>query len=174
MPTPKFRNPSEDIAGFDRLTDAQILALTIWGEARGSSLNAQLAVGEVIMNRVDDGRYGKGVRGVCLKRQAFSCWWEVSPNRERVIVMAIAVLGGRPFPTLAAKRGYLQINALVPGIHGRVVRPVGAGAPCTTIVFLTTSRRCGPWWAKGRVPDFTLEAFKFYVGIDDAPKRRSR
>lgn len=173
MPTPKFRNPSEDIAGFDRLTDAQILALTIWGEARGSSLNAQLAVGEVIMNRVDDGRYGKGVRGVCLKRQAFSCWWEVSSNRERVIVMAIAVLGGGPFPTLAAKRAYQQIRALVPGIMDEVFDRLVPGA----LHYHSVPGRkpaLWPWWARGRVPDFTLEAFKFYVGIDDAPKRRSR
>lgn len=173
MPTPKFRNPSEDIAGFDRLTDAQILALTIWGEARGSNLNAQLAVGEVIMNRVDDGRYGKGVRGVCLKRQAFSCWWEVSPNRERVIVMAIAVLGGLPFPTLAAKRGYLQINVLVPGILAESFDRLVPGALHYHSV-PDDKPALWPWWARGRVRDFTLEAFKFYVGIDDAPKRRSR
>lgn len=171
MPKPKFRNPSDDVAGFDRLTDAQILALTIWGEARGAAVPEQIAVGEVIMNRVDDGRYGNGVRGVCLKRLAFSCWWEISVNRDRVLEMAKAVVNGFAFPSLGAKRAYQQIAALVPGIMAESFEHTVAGALHYHSV-PDERPAAWPWWAKGKRPDYQLGAFKFYVGIDDQPKRR--
>lgn len=170
MASPKFRNPSEDIAGIGRLTDAQILALTIWGEARGCEVPEQIAVGQVVMNRVVDGRYGPGIRGVCLKRQAFSCWWEISPNRERVIVMANAVADGRPFPNLAAKRNYLQIAALAPGIMAGSFELIHDALHYHSVP--GDKPELWPWWSKGQVPSIILGPFKFYEGIDGPPKRR--
>ena len=64
--------------------DREILALTLWGEARGEGLDGQLAVAWTIRNRVFDGKdrswWGAGYAGVCLKSRQFSCWNQNDPN----------------------------------------------------------------------------------------------
>lgn len=64
--------------------DRDILAHTLWGEARGESLAGQIAVAWTIRNRVNDGqtksRWSEGYAGVCLKPWQFSCWNKNDPN----------------------------------------------------------------------------------------------
>ncbi|MNF74888.1 Cell Wall Hydrolase [compost metagenome] len=61
-----------------------VLARTLWGEARGEGLAGQIAVGHVIRNRVHDGKdkswWGEGYIGVCRARWQFSCWNANDPN----------------------------------------------------------------------------------------------
>ena len=58
----------------------EILAKTLYGEARGETLSGMEAVASVIMNRVRHaqriGKYwwGSTIREVCLKPYQFSCW----------------------------------------------------------------------------------------------------
>ena len=61
------------------LTEAEIVGLTIWAEARAEPLEGQIAVGNVIANRRAAGRekaWGLGWAGVCLHPSQFSCWNE--------------------------------------------------------------------------------------------------
>lgn len=69
------------------LTDAQIVALTLYGEARSESLDGIVAVGAVIRNRAIDTRhrYGRDVREVCFKKWQFSCWWDGTANQGMVL-----------------------------------------------------------------------------------------
>ena len=75
----------------DLATD--ILAKTIYGEARGEPLSGQEAVASVIMNRVaysqKKGGYwwGNDVASVCQKPQQFSCWNTDDAN-YRIIIRA--------------------------------------------------------------------------------------
>lgn len=68
--------------------DTDILARTIYGEARGESISGQEAIASVILNRVAfakrRGRYwwGNTIAGVCLAPWQFSCWNENDPNRK--------------------------------------------------------------------------------------------
>lgn len=66
------------------MKDREVLARTLWGEARGEGLNGQIAVAWTIRNRVNDGRakswWGEGYSGVCLKPWQFSCWNKNDPN----------------------------------------------------------------------------------------------
>ena len=48
------------------------LANVIYHEARGESRRGQIAVGQVVMNRVADSRYPSTVRGVVWQRAQFS------------------------------------------------------------------------------------------------------
>ncbi|WP_017303937.1 cell wall hydrolase [Spirulina subsalsa] len=58
--------------------DLDIIARTIFGEARGESELGQIGVGWVIINRVGEKTwYGRTVKEVCLKPWQFSCW---NPN----------------------------------------------------------------------------------------------
>lgn len=64
--------------------DRDVLARTLWGEARGESLVGQIAVAWTIRNRVNDGKdkswWGEGYAGVCQKPYQFSCWNKNDPN----------------------------------------------------------------------------------------------
>lgn len=63
-----------------------ILARTIYGEARGESIKGKEAVACVILNRVKKNSwYGKTVENVCLKPWQFSCWNENDPNKEKIL-----------------------------------------------------------------------------------------
>lgn len=65
--------------------DAQILAATIWGEARGEQLLGQIAVGCVIRNRSLDHRWPNSIKRVCLQPYQFSCWLPKDPNSSKMI-----------------------------------------------------------------------------------------
>jgi spore germination cell wall hydrolase CwlJ-like protein len=64
--------------------DRDILARTIWGEARGESMAGKIAVAWTIRNRVFDGKdkswWGEGYAGVCQAKYQFSCWNKGDPN----------------------------------------------------------------------------------------------
>lgn len=77
--------------------DQDILARTIWGEARGQGRAAMENVASVIMNRYRARRAGKGyaswgpVRGtiaqICQANYQFSCWNATDPNRSKCIAV---------------------------------------------------------------------------------------
>lgn len=67
--------------------DIEVLARTIYGEARGEyekmgGIASLIAVGNVIMNRLNfPRRFGGTIKEICLKPWQFSCWNEKDPNR---------------------------------------------------------------------------------------------
>lgn len=70
----------------DNNHEIDLMARTMYGEARGEGISGMQAVANVIMNRVKAGAwYGKTVEDVVLKPYQFSCWNEDDPNR-RVIM----------------------------------------------------------------------------------------
>ena len=63
-----------------------ILARTMYGEARGEGAAGMAAVGHVVFNRVDARSWwGRDVVGVCHKPWQFSCWNPNDPNRARLL-----------------------------------------------------------------------------------------
>lgn len=72
--------------------DIDILARTIYGEARGEyehvegGISSLIAVGNVVMNRLKaKSWYGKSIQEICQKTSQFSCWNREDPNRAIVI-----------------------------------------------------------------------------------------
>ncbi len=64
---------------------ADILARTLWGEARGEPVRGIEAVAAVVMNRVKRGGWwGDTVETVCRKPWQFSCWNAADPNRAKL------------------------------------------------------------------------------------------
>lgn len=68
-----------------------ILARTLWGEARGEPVRGIEAVACVVLNRLRraqtrGGRYwwGSSLAEICQKPWQFSCWNETDPNRARL------------------------------------------------------------------------------------------
>lgn len=65
----------------DNNREIDLMARTIWGEARGEGNKGMQAVANVIMNRVSKGGwYGATVEDVVLKPYQFSCWNKDDPN----------------------------------------------------------------------------------------------
>lgn len=72
--------------------DVDVVARTLWGEARGEGRQGMEAVAWVIRNRVEtdignDGKpdwWGEGYEGVCKAPMQFSCWNADDPNREKL------------------------------------------------------------------------------------------
>ena len=73
---------AEDLSA---LSDVVLLALCIWGEARGESLEGQVAVAHVVLNRaITGGWWGDSVREVILKEYQFSAFAEGGPVLNRL------------------------------------------------------------------------------------------
>lgn len=81
---------------FRKLTDAQLMAVCIYGEARGESLAGKIAVAHTIMNRVKLPKWwGKTIQEVILKPRQFSCFNDGDKNR--LALRAIAADWDRAF-----------------------------------------------------------------------------
>jgi len=74
---------------FKELTDVQLLAVCLYGEARGESRNGKIAVASVIKERVEKGGwYGDGYHGVILHPKQFSCLNTGDPNFPKLFDIA--------------------------------------------------------------------------------------
>jgi len=74
---------------FGALDDKRIMALTDYGEARGEKREGQIAVGSVILERVEHrGWDGKTIQDVCLMPGQFSCFLPDDPNFESLKMIA--------------------------------------------------------------------------------------
>ena len=62
-----------------------MLALCVWGEARGEPNLGKSAVAHVVMNRWRLGTFGKTLRDVLLKPKQFSCFNADDPNRKKML-----------------------------------------------------------------------------------------
>lgn len=78
----------------EQMNDIEIMARTIYGEARGEygrvdgGLAALIAIGNVVMNRAEQQTwFGRTIRDVCLKPYQFSCWNENDVNREKLLTV---------------------------------------------------------------------------------------
>ncbi len=73
--------------------ELDVMARTVWGEARGEGLQGMQAVAHVILNRViiaqKQGGYwwGNTILQVCQKPYQFSCWNKDDPNHRLVIAV---------------------------------------------------------------------------------------
>ncbi|AJO79042.1 cell wall hydrolase [Pseudomonas sp. MRSN 12121] len=120
--------------------DRDILARTLWGEARGEGLAGQIAVAWTIRNRVNDGRpkswWGEGYAGVCQAPYQFSSWNKNDPNYP-------FLTGAKPIPA-----GQLaQAQRAADQVMGDAVPDPTGGA---THYYATTMARAPAWAAKAR------------------------
>lgn len=73
---------------FQRELETDVLARTLWGEARGEGSAGMHAVACVVMNRVvRGGWWGCGVIEVCQKPFQFSCWNKDDPNYRALLAV---------------------------------------------------------------------------------------
>jgi spore germination cell wall hydrolase CwlJ-like protein len=134
--------------------DRDILARTLWGEARGEGLAGQIAVAWTIRNRVNDGKnrswWGEGYAGVCLKPWQFSCWNKNDPNFSYLI-------GSKPIPAGQFAQAKIAADKV---ITGKVPDPSGGA----THYYATTMPK-PPTWVKGAKETLRLGHHLFFKDV---------
>lgn len=74
---------------YGHLSDAQVMAMTIWGEARGEPRDGKIAVGSVILERVEHRKWdGQTIKEVCFWPYQFSCYLDADPNVRHLMSFA--------------------------------------------------------------------------------------
>jgi N-acetylmuramoyl-L-alanine amidase len=70
--------------------DLDVLARTIWGEARGEPQEGRVAVARVILNRFNSKKWfgAKTIAATCQKPWQFSCWNVNDPNRAKMLALS--------------------------------------------------------------------------------------
>jgi N-acetylmuramoyl-L-alanine amidase len=71
--------------------ELEMMACTIWGEARGETFEGMKAVAWVIRHRVENPCWwGSDIISVCMCPQQFSCWNWNDPNRNKMHKVTLA------------------------------------------------------------------------------------
>lgn len=128
--------------------DIDVLARTIYGEARGETTEGQLAVGLVILNRYRSNKWfaGNTIAETCLKPKQFSCWNYDDPNCEKIKTAGEKEL----------KKFWTMAESLLKGDVADITN--GATHYHT--------KQIKPSWSKGKMPCAEIGNHLFYKNID--------
>jgi len=133
--------------------EVDILARTLWGEARGESVRGMEAVAAVVMNRVAVARrrgrmwWGNSVAEVCRAPWQFSCWNANDPNRPKLM----AVTSTDPSFAVAQRIARRAVAGLLPDPTGGATHYHARGV--------------SPAWAAGRAPSAEIGRHVFYDDV---------
>ncbi len=142
-------DPEADIAPVRPGSAVDVLARTLWGEARGENVRGIEAVAAVVMNRVRRGGWwGNTVETVCRKRWQFSCWNPGDPNRAKLEAVDER---DRAFRICLRVARRAVSGVLDDPTHGATHYHV---------------RGLMPLWARGRDPSAEIGAHVFYSGVE--------
>lgn len=135
---------------FYKALEVDILARTLWGEARGEGVTGMQAVAGVILNRVRIARerggfwWGENVIQVCQKPYQFSCWNRADPNFQK-----LQDVDGRDLYFATALR---------------IARRAQAGSleDSTNGATHYHAAQVAPYWARGETPVAVIGRHVFY------------
>ncbi len=130
--------------------DIDLMARTVWGEARGEGTQGMLAVAWVIWNRASQPKWwGRNIEEVCLKPYQFSCWNKDDPNKEKLEKITLDDLG--------FARAYYASLAVLLGELPDITRG-------STHYF--NPRAATPKWAEGKQAQARIGKHLFYLDVD--------
>lgn len=138
-----------------RSKDVDILARTIYGEARGEAEIGKRAVASVILNRYKSGKWfaGNTIAETCQfcvkgsKYHQFSCWNEDDPNFDLINRIS------------ESDKVFCECIDVAEKYVAGVYKDIVCGA-CHYCVAGTH-----PAWAKGRTPDLQIGKHLFFCGV---------
>jgi spore germination cell wall hydrolase CwlJ-like protein len=134
-----------DSAGFQSALNIDVLARTMWGEARGEGSAGMQAVANVVINRTEiGGWWGNSIIEVCQKPFQFSCWNKDDPNFGKVLSVERDDL----YFATAMRIAQRALYGHLPDITNRADHYHAAGIL--------------PYWAKGEKPVTVLGNHIFY------------
>ncbi len=140
-----------DAEDFYRALEIDVLARTLWGEARAEGHIGLEAVANVVLNRVavaaaHNGKYwwGANIIQVCQKPYQFSCWNRSDPNYQK-----LQAVDERDIYFVTCKR-----------IAARAV--IGALEDHTNGATHYHADYVSPYWARGQSPNVIIGRHIFY------------
>jgi len=141
----------DDAEQFYRDLEIDVLARTMWGEARGEGVTGLEAVANVVQNRVkfaqnQGGKYwwGGNIIQVCQKPYQFSCWNRSDPSYKKLIAVDDSNLYFATCLRIARRAVLGELDDHTGGAthyHADYV---------------------APYWAKGQTPTITIGRHIFY------------
>lgn len=143
--------------------DVEIMARTIYGEARGEGVAGMQAVANVIINRYKEARrkttlalrWGITIAGVCKKKAQFSCW-----NPENGLSKNdVNIMNNYKLMTHVTRSDSLYNTAY--NIALRAVNGTLADNTNGATYYHTTSVK--PTWAVNKTPVALVASHKFYT-----------
>ena len=161
-PAERTRASSADVAvtrtgsapGVDStlLSERQVVACTLWGEARNQGEEGMRAVAGVIANRWrSQYRRCQTAQAVCLDPRQFSCWLKNDPNQPRML--AVARQPDAPFG-----------QAL--GIADELLQRTLGDTTRKARHYYAMSMPRPPTWARGKFPCVVIREHLFFNDID--------
>lgn len=134
------------------LQDAEIVAQTLWGEARGEGEAGMRGVASVIRNRLSRQYRGKKTLGaVCVDPFQFSCWNSGDANRRKLDDVL---------------RSPDNAFRLAQDIAKELLGSTLADTTNRATHYFATSIRTRPSWARGKTPCARIGGHEFYNDID--------
>jgi spore germination cell wall hydrolase CwlJ-like protein len=136
------------------LSPLQVVAMTVWAEARAEPIEGQVAVAAVIRNRLlRPRRFAATWEGVCLAPWQFSCWIPEGGDANYRALMArcaAAQAGTQPWPAQAI----WVAQGIISGVlEARVARADH---------YYATWMPKPPTWARGLASSAEIGAHRFY------------
>lgn len=146
-----------------QLGELEVVALTIYGEARSERVEGRVAVGCVIRNRFNARKYGSDYKAVCLMPWQFSCWLHHDDDHRR------------NYGQLMAAARSLRADDLGPAlkecewIAGGIISSNLEDITRRSTHYITRKlwESKPPWWAMGRTPRIGIGSHVFFNDVDD-------
>ncbi len=126
--------------------DLDILARTIYGEARGQPFQGQKAVAHVIMNRVKKAPRDNTIAKACLRHLQFSCWNAGDPNLVQMLDASTQRLAFR-MAMRAALEAYDETDFTYGATHYH-------------------TKSVSPPWSRGKTPCLVIGDHLLFNNID--------
>lgn len=125
--------------------EIDILARTIWGEARNQQRRGMEAVAQVILNRVAARRWPNDIVGVVKQAFQFSVWNARDPNRPKMLAV-----------TTRDAQFRLAMQVARAAVEGTLTNHVGKSDHYHTA-------RVNPAWSRGKTPTVIIGDHKFFT-----------
>ena len=155
---PLFRKEEaaeKDSVSFYNDLAVDVLARTIWGEARAESPEGMEAVACVVLNRVKvaqarGGKYwwGNDIISVCQKPYQFSCWNRSDPNYRKLVDVS------------AQDKKFVTCQRIARRAVAGALQDKTGGATHYHADYVT------PFWAEGETPTITIGRHIFYKLVE--------
>lgn len=138
----------------DELPDRVVLALCVWGESRNQPVEGQIAVANVVRNRLKRAiNTAPRWRDVCLAPEQFSCFNDDDPNAGPIARAAVNLMTAMPTPELA------QALWIADGVMSGAVKDNSRGA--THYLTSALLHAHPPSWARNQPVLTTIGAHAF-------------
>ena len=155
-PTPKHpppKHPPPQRPTFKEASDSDVMARTLWGEARGEPIKGIEAVASVIMNRLLLSRaaggywWGDTIKEICQAPYQFSCWNKNDPNLPKMLAI-----------TPEDKAFAMCLRIARRAINGTLQDPTSGATHYH-------AKSSTPYWAKHEIPCADIGEHVFYTHI---------